>query len=135
MEKSDRNGVVYRTLNWAEEIGVVAGPLQPNDTRESWLARAARKAGLSYRQCKSLFYGQTKDPRHSVASKLLSAADRARIEEARRDAAKLAGVYQSAAHALGNIDENFHRGNIDALVNAARILGSLDSAGTKGVKS
>lgn len=126
MEKSDGKCVVGRTLDWRDEIGVIAGPIQPNDTRESWLARAARRAGISYRQCKSLFYGQTKDPRHSVASKILSAADRARIESAKRDGGQLAEIYQSTATALGNIDADFHRDTIDALVSAARIVSTLD---------
>lgn len=129
VEKSDRNGVVYRTLNWAEEISTVAGPLKPGDTRESWLARAARKAGLSYRQCKSLFYGQTKDPRHSVASKLLSAADRARLEEARRNVANAETICREHIARLESIDANFHREQIDALRTSLRLIGERDRAG------
>lgn len=123
VEFKDRNCVVDRTLSWAEEIGVIAGPLQPNDTRESWLARAARKSRISYRQCKALFYGQTKDPRYSVASKILSAADRARIDQAKRDGEHLANIYQN----LSNIDADFYRVQIDAFVSALRGTGSGDS--------
>ena len=121
-----------QVINWQNEIGTVAGPFLPTDTKQSWLARASRKCSVSFRHIQSLYYGHVRDPKFSVATSILSAADQARIEEAKRDAARLANVYQSAAQALGNIDPDFHRGNIDALVNAARILGSLDSAGTKG---
>lgn len=130
MEKSDRKCVVYRTLNWAEEIGLVAGPLRPGDTRESWLARAARKAGLSYRQCKSLFYGQTKDPRHSVASKLLSAADKARIEEARRNVANAEAICREHIARLESNNPDFHREQINALRTSLHLIGARDSAGT-----
>jgi len=131
-ESLDGKSVMQRTLDWQAQITTIAGPMQITDTRESWLARAARRSRLSFRQIKALYYGETADPKYSVASNILEAADRARMEEVRRDAAKLATVYQSTAHALGNIDPDFHRGNIDALVSAARILGSLDSAGTEG---
>jgi hypothetical protein len=90
-------------VNWSDEISTIAGKFDGN--RKGWLSRAARKA-----------------------DKILSAADQARLEEAKRDAAKLADIYQSAAQALGNVDPDFHRDNIDALVNAARILGALDRA-------
>lgn len=121
-----------QVIDWRTEIGAVAGPFLPNDTKLSWLARASRRCSVSLRHIQSLYYGHVSDPKFSVASSILSAADQARIEEARRDAARLANIYQSTAQALGNVDADFHRGNIDALVNAARILGALDSTGTKG---
>lgn len=40
-----------------EAVIFAAGPRDWNDTRESWLARAARKLGVSHRRAKSLFYG------------------------------------------------------------------------------
>jgi hypothetical protein len=117
--------------NWEKEIGTIAGPFLPTDTKDSWLGRAHREIAklnpkVSLRHVKSLFYGHVQDPKHSVASSVLSAADRARLEAARRDARQLAETYRSAANALANIDENFHRGDIDALVHAARVLGSVD---------
>jgi hypothetical protein len=126
-------------VNWREQIGVIAGEFLPTDTKESWLDRAYKQVvkinpKLSFRHFSDLFYGRVPDPKYSIASSVLTAADQARIEEARRDAARLANIYQNTAHALGNIDPDIHRDHIDALVNAARILGSLDSAGIKGVK-
>lgn len=65
-------------------IAAVAGPRSWSDTRESWLARAARKAGISYRQTKSLWYGEIKDPFHRSARLM-------------RDAAELAGRFEKIA--------------------------------------
>lgn len=114
-------------VNWSEMIGVIAGPMAPSDTRESWLARAARRAGITYRQAKALRYGETRDPKHSVAVSVLSAADRARIDEAMCDARKTAENYHRFAEMLTHVDADFHRHQIDALVAAARILGHRDS--------
>jgi hypothetical protein len=114
-------------VNWSEEIGIIAGPMLPSDTRESWLARAARKAGITFRQAKALRYGETKDPKHSVAVSVLSAADQARMDQARRDVQSVAEIYRSHAASLERIDADFHREQINALVNAARIIGAKDS--------
>lgn len=124
--------VMNRTVDWASEIELIAGPVRASDTKESWLARAARLSASKFWHVKALYEGKLTDPKYSVAFKILSAADRARIEEAKRDAAKLANIYRSTAHALGNVDPDFHRSSIDALVSAAGILGSLDSSGTEG---
>lgn len=126
-EKSDENIVMNRTLDWQSEITLIAGPRQPSDTRESWLARAARKAGISFWHVKALFYGELTDPKYSVASKIISAAEKARIQEAQRDAKVVANFFNSHAQALSNIDPDFHRDQIDAFVEAARIVGRGNS--------
>ena len=117
-----------QAINWKDEIGAVAGPFLPTDTKQSWLARAARKCSVSIRHVQSLYYGHVTDPKFSVASTILSAADQARIEEARRDVEKVAGLYRQHAARLETIDADFHREQINALVSAARILGERDSA-------
>jgi hypothetical protein len=71
-------------LNWCLEISVIAGPMLANETRESWLNRAARKAGIAYRQAKALYYGETDDPKVSVAYNVLKAAATARREAMER---------------------------------------------------
>ena len=43
-------------------ISTLAGERRWHDTRESWLAGAARKAGISYRQAKAFFYGEARNP-------------------------------------------------------------------------
>jgi len=56
---------------------VLAGPRLPSDTRESMLARAARRAGISFRQAKTFFYGESTDPRASVVERVRAAIDKA----------------------------------------------------------
>jgi len=114
-------------VNWQNEIGAIAGPYDGN--RKGWLSRAARRANVTYRTVKSLYYGESTNPRHSVATSILSAAEKARIEEAQRDASHLSQIYYRRAEALAAIDADFHRPEIDALVEAARILGGGDCAG------
>lgn len=122
-KKLDRNGVVYRTLNWQEIVGEVAGPMMPSDTRESWLARAARRSRLSYRQIKALYYGTCKDPKTSVALGVLTAADKAR-----KEASELASRFESLAGAMNNADQDFYSSDVLALIDAARRLRRLDRA-------
>lgn len=38
----------------------IAGPRGWNDTRESWLAGAARKLGFGYRRTRAIFYGEAR---------------------------------------------------------------------------
>lgn len=111
-------------FDWPRLIAEIAGPMKSNETRERWLDRAARKTQLSYRQIKSLYYGQCKDPRTSVSVRVLDAAAKARIE-----AAQLATQFEKLAGALnatGNPD--LHSSDVLALIDAARALRGLDRA-------
>ena len=62
-------------------IAELAGPRDLHDTRESWLRRGARRAGITYRQAKSLFYGESADPRSST----VEAVRRALSEQERQE--------------------------------------------------
>lgn len=105
-------------------VVAVAGPRLWQDTRQSWLARAARKAGISYRQCKALFYGEITDPYHKAARKMRDAAE--------GKAKELADQYQTIAGVLSVVDAEFHRDTVAALLDVARTLrGSGSSEGTK----
>lgn len=128
-ETSDEKRKMSTAIDWSQMIGTIAGPMQPSDTRESWLARAARKAGITYRQAKALRYGETTDPKHSVASRVLSAANQARIEQARHYATELAEIFDGAPLGIRNVYPNFDRAALDEFIKAARVLGALDSAG------
>lgn len=55
----------------------LSGPRGWNDTRESWLARGARRAGLSIRRARAIFYGE---PLRLTADEYLS------IQKAHEDA-------------------------------------------------
>ena len=111
-------------LDWKHLIGEIAGPMKSNETRERWLDRAARKSRLSYRQIKSLYYGQCEDPRTSVTFRVLTAA-----EKSRKEAGQLASQFEALAgslHAQENSDR--HSSDVLALINAARALRGLDRA-------
>lgn len=60
-----------------QSIVLLAGPRQSSDTRESMISRAARRAGISFRQAKSFFYGESTDPRASVVERVRAAIDNA----------------------------------------------------------
>ncbi len=125
-EKSDGNIVAFRTPDWAAEIEAFAGPIGLRDTRESWLARAARKAAITNWHIKALFYGELKDPKYSVAYKVLSAAQKARIDAAKLDASALSSKFETIAGGMLSADKDFYGADADALLNAARMLRGLD---------
>lgn len=118
-ESSDGN----RKVSWAAEIEAIAGPRMASDTRESWLARAARKAGISFRQCKALYYGETIDPKVSVALGVAAAA-----EKARNEARALARRFESLAGAMNASDTDFYSSDVLTLLDAARRLRGVDRA-------
>lgn len=125
MEK--QSGLKMSATDWSAEIEVIAGPY--SDNRKGWLAKAARKAGTSFRQIKALYYRETIDPRNSVAEQIRAAALEARMREARRDAQQVADLLNRHAQALANVDPDFHRESIDALLTTARVIGGGHSTG------
>jgi hypothetical protein len=120
--------VMDQVIDWKSEIGAIAGPFLPHDTKLSWLARAARKCGITLRHVQSIYYGRVKDPKFSVASNILSAADKARIEEARRNVEMVTRFVRQHAEGLKAVDADLYRDQIDELVREAGRLGSRDSA-------
>jgi hypothetical protein len=121
-ESSDRK----MDTDWKRAIELIAGPYGPGDTRESWLARAARRAGISFRQCKRLYYGESADPKHSVGTKVQRAA-----EKVREQALDLAARYETIAGSLNAKDQAFYSEQIVDLVDAARALRGLYRARTR----
>lgn len=65
-----KEAVTSVSLDWKASIVELAGGRRDSDTKESMIARAARAAGISYRTAKSLYYGETEDPKTSVAQKI-----------------------------------------------------------------
>jgi hypothetical protein len=110
-----------RSIDWQCEIGIIAGPYDGN--RKGWLSRAARKSGATYRQIKALWYGETVNPKVSVAIDVLKAAQNAR-EEARR----LATQFESLAGAMHASDPDFYCEDVHTLIDAARKIRGLDRA-------
>ena len=56
-----------------DAIRELAGPRSFTDTRESWLNRAARRAGISFRQAKAFHYGEAANPRVQDVEKVRAA--------------------------------------------------------------
>ena len=98
-----------------ELVASVAGPRNWSDTRESWLGRAARKAGISYRQVKAIWYGEITDPNHRSARLL-------------RDAA----AFNSLASVLRQTDAEFHSATIASYLEIAGALRSLEDQARAG---
>jgi hypothetical protein len=110
-----------RSIDWQCEIGIIAGPYDGN--RKGWLSRAARKSGATYRQIKALWYGETVNPKVSVAIEVLKAA-----QDAREEARRLATQFESLAGAMNATDPDFYSEDVLALIHAARSIRGLDSA-------
>jgi hypothetical protein len=108
-----------------ELVASVAGPREWGDTRESWLSRAARRAGVSYRQAKALFYGEITDADHKTARRMREAAGR-------HEAAQLAQRFEALAGSLQSRDADLRCSDVAALLHAARALRDLDRSGNSG---
>lgn len=113
-------------VDWKDAIATFAGPCDGN--RKAWLARAARLAGVSFRQIRSLWYGEIKDPRHSVATGVLGAMERAKCETARGQNVEAANHLRAYAERLSSTDEEFYREEINRVLNAADLLCRMDRA-------
>ncbi len=56
----------------------LCGPREIHDSRESWLRRGARQAGLSYRQAKGIFYAEITDPENRAVRLIREKLERER---------------------------------------------------------
>lgn len=102
----------------------LAGPKDWIDTRQRWLERAARRAGISFRAAKALYYGETPDPRSSVVEKIRAALKQHKEKVGERARGEYAIVKKHAGHLL---DAHSHRPHPDrADVAALRARASLD---------
>lgn len=115
VKMSDKD--MENSVNWRDEIAAIAGPFGYQESRESWLGKAADKTKVTFRTIKSLFYGQHENPSYETATKIKKAAD-----DARREALALAEQYAQMAGALYAKDQDFYLDDIHALVDAARAL-------------
>jgi di/tripeptidase len=64
-----------------EKIALLAGDRTWHDSRDSWLSRAARNAGISYRTAKALFYKERPDPKSSVVELVRGAVEKMNREQ------------------------------------------------------
>ena len=88
---ADRSNVVT-TVAFAlkRDLTTLCGPRGEHDTRESWLRRGARAAGISYRQARSFFYCEHGDPRSGAALRVQDALARRRNAAAEQQAEEAA---------------------------------------------
>lgn len=108
-EKSSGNperGKVVHCLSLELKYAVVtlAGPRRDGDTRESLIARAARRAGISFRQAKSLYYGETRDPRASVVERVRAALAAHSSQSEANARAELAAIKDRIASLTAQLD-------------------------------
>lgn len=96
-----------------EMLCAIAGPRGWNDTRESWLAKAARRLGFGPRRTKAIFYGE---------ARRISAEEWLRIES------EFTALNESASRRLGAINELdlLARSSVEARREATRPMG-MDS--------
>jgi hypothetical protein len=95
-----------------EAIRELAGPRSFTDTRESWLSRAARRAGITFRQAKAFHYGETMNPRVADVEKVRAAVrSTAQAVEGRQ-----AGANDELAELRARLD------HLEKLVAEARLL-------------
>lgn len=128
------NIVVNRTvngledINWQTEMELIAGEMRIHDTRESWMERAARTAGITFWHAREMLKGKLTDPKWSIGLKVAKAGCKVRLEAAQDDSKRLAKIYQTAAGKLHAIDPDFHRSHVSALLALASEIGTDDSA-------
>ena len=107
-----------------ECICAIAGERGWTETRQAWLARAARKAGISFRAAKAIFYGEVTDPKASVVEGLRAAAAQKTksIEKAaQHEFADIAGRLDRLEATLNQIDPDLFREAVAAIGAATRI--------------
>jgi hypothetical protein len=106
------------SIEMREAIVFLAGPRGWHENRKGWLCKAARVAGISYRQAKSLFYGEARNPNSHVVERVREAArcrQKEILREARHAYSELTQSIQRAESALRVSDEDFHSPQIAAL--------------------
>lgn len=133
MEKSSGKTEMDISIEMHSAISKLAGHRDWRDTRGRWLEKAARAAGISYRQAKSLFYGETKDPKWSVVEKVRAARDRMleTQEAGARDDRDIILARLERLEALVSSGKDIGCEDVDALRKditlCGRVTGSMDN--------
>lgn len=104
-----------RSDKMRECIAGLAGQREWNDTRESWLNRAADRAGITYRTMRDIFYGRITDESHYAVQLL-------KLAYARKSALDQVALFERVAAGLERTDPAFHCDHIAALRSAADAL-------------
>lgn len=113
----------WSKMSTREAMIALAGSAPAHGELARWLTKISKAAGISFRTARSLWNEEITDPEHLAAK---AVRQQAQIEEAKRDAAVVENFFSRRAQALTNIDPDFHRSEIDALLEAARIVSGRD---------
>lgn len=118
-DKSD--GSKMNGTDWRREVVWVCDPRLETDTRESWFARGAKKAGVQWRQLKALFHREVTDPKHSIGERVKVAA-----AEARKEAIEHAAQIETLVIRMQHTDPDFHSEDVAAHLHALRQIRGMD---------
>jgi hypothetical protein len=121
-ESSDgktENVTMSVALEMKSSIVSLAGARSDCDTRESMIARAARRAGIGYRIAKAFYYGETANPRSDAVEKVRAAVRQTQEQKARREASELAIQIARLEATLRAIHPDLDRQDLDRVRAAA----------------
>jgi hypothetical protein len=108
-------------LEMRSAIISLAGERAVYDSRDRWLERAARAAGISRRAAKTLFYAESNNPGSEVVEKVRAALTRKKDAEddglaklARDEYREFVARIERIERALGISDQDMHSDQITA---------------------
>lgn len=112
-----------------ELVCAVGGVLQPDEGRKTWLARVARRAGISARSARAAFYGEVRGETHraGIEAKLRDVV-RKQEKAARDELAELRERVATMERRLMAIDPDFHQPSADGYREAVSAVGRQDHA-------
>jgi hypothetical protein len=87
-EKSSGERDMHSSVSPRDALSKLVQP-QAFDTREHWLDAVARKAGISYRAAKGIFYGEITDPEHRAFRRVTDKINGAEHEATMRESAAI----------------------------------------------
>lgn len=112
-----------------QSIVLLAGPRQDADTRGSMIARAARRAGISFRQAKTFFYAECDNPRIGVVERVRAAINKANVAQeakARAEYQHIQEQIQLLEQRLAAIDADLARSGSSGIQPGHRVDRALD---------
>lgn len=129
-EKSSKDAEISFVSAVAEasfRLRQLAEPRPVGDRVKAAIGRAAKRAGLPVSRAENIWYGEARSVRAEEMD-AIRRADRAREakeQSARDQAAALGMLFAGVAERLRTGDEDFHREDVAALLDAARALGAV----------
>lgn len=129
--KSNKSSGGVRVVNelaieMRQAIVTLAGERSWTETRQRWLERAARRAGITYRSARALFYCEPHQPRAAVVDQVRAAVSQQKREEAisREELAEMRTRIALAEARFDRMDAEFFHPTIEAFRQATSPLGA-----------